>query len=60
MDPDFTYDRNESILDLRLAHSKERDYLYYLDLDLVWNMHELFGSRLIGRVRQHELPGRKL
>lgn len=40
IDPDFTYDRNESILDLRLACSKERDYLYCLDLDLVWNMHE--------------------
>lgn len=40
IDPDFTYHRKESVLDLRLAFSKERDYLYCLDLDLVWNMHE--------------------
>lgn len=38
--PDFTYHRKESVLDLRLAFSKERDYLYCLDLDLVWNKHE--------------------
>lgn len=31
---------NESGLDLRLVRSKERDYLYYLGLDLLWNMHE--------------------
>lgn len=29
IDPEFTYDRNERVWDLRLAYSKERDYLYY-------------------------------